>query len=139
MEGHYFFKSMDKHKPGYMDTFAVIARLYKIKEQFKTNSNPHAKFLSEVEQPGSVFEVPSIHHERFRLGQLLGNLAWPFIHYKGSLTYPPCLETYDWMVSLNHLNVGIAEVYLITYWILFHFSINNFSVKSFPKSQKYNR
>lgn len=48
--------------------------------------------------------------DSFSLGDMLGEVPWNFVSYRGSLTTPPCSETVTWLVGMDPIAIEVDDV-----------------------------
>jgi len=82
---------------------AILAYIYSAGGS--TNS-----FLGQMEQKLNQISQGQNTTETITLGSLIQHMAYPYLHYSGSLTYPPCTENVDWFVHRNPLVASSAQI-----------------------------
>ena len=82
------------------DDFCVIGILFKCDED---EANEHERKLVNSFQPEQANQALSINLAEILQKTLLKSME--FMHYKGSLTTPPCTESVNWFVHPKVFNV----------------------------------
>ncbi|XP_055586530.1 carbonic anhydrase 2-like [Uranotaenia lowii] len=101
------YESFDAAKEQ-VDGLSVMGLFYTIDDEYEEQPNQWTRFLREVIEPGSEYNVSYI--DSFSVYDVIGDIDWTYFSYEGSLTTPPCLETVTWIVAARPLPIKSKEL-----------------------------
>lgn len=90
----------------------VIALVFEVLKSRRIDSlNRWTRFLNKLVEEESEYSIPQ--KELFTVGEVIGDMQWPYFAYEGSLTTPPCSETVQWIVASERRPVTRSELKLM--------------------------